>query len=91
METSKVNCLGGVIFDILKAKLDLTGKSVTNRLQVKLKSETGEDVSLDEVLADQIVTFVKSLPDETQRVKALLTAQLKTNNDCKEIVEKYLA
>lgn len=91
METSKVNCLGGVIFDILTAKLDLTGSSVTNRLQLKLKTEMGEDVSLDEVLAEQIATFVNSLPDETKRVKPLLISQLKTNTACKAIVEKYLA
>jgi hypothetical protein len=91
METSKVNCLGGVIFDILTAKVDLTGSSISNRLHVKLKSETGEDVSLDEALADKIATFINALPEETLRVKPLIIAQLKTNDDCKALVDQYLA
>lgn len=91
MDTSKVNCLGAVIFDILTAKLVLTGSSVTNRFQLKLKTETGEDVTLDEVLADQIAAFVNALPAETKRVKPLLIAQLKTNEECKSTVEKYLS
>ncbi len=88
MAENLASILSNVIFDVYNGGIEMSCSTLKHRLAAKIKTEfpESEEVMLEDNLMEEITRLANSLPDESKRVRPLLTAKIKSDDQWQAVI-----